>query len=210
MGVKSRVGSTPTFGTTAGRSGPPTPAPRQWKDDMTGTRDECQFWNCSETVRRAKHFLCYDHYDAYQERLVVECPGCGLYTDADLCLDCKSARLAPSTSSPKRYRREQSKAWEAGDAEAKVFYVYVLKLDDGSFYAGQTRELQERLMEHRDGRTKSTRDRDPKLVWFTIVESRDEATKLEPFVKELCARDPREIRRWIVEFQSLVSLLDFT
>ena len=65
-------------------------------------------------------------------------------------------------------------------------------------------------MEHRDGRTKSTAGRDPKLVWFTIVRSRDEATELEPLIKELCDRNPREIRRRIVGFQNLVRLLDFT
>ena len=71
--------------------------------------------------------------------------------------------------SRKTYRREHSDAWEAKDAEANDFYVYVLKLDDGSFYAGQTREIRERLLEHRDGTTKSTAGRNPKLVWFSTV-----------------------------------------
>jgi len=36
---------------------------------------------------------------------------------------------------------EHSSAWEAGDSEANEFYVYVLKLDGGDFYVGQTRDL---------------------------------------------------------------------
>ena len=63
------------------------------------------------------------------------------------------------------------------------FYVYILKLEDGSFYAGQTREIRERLMEHRDGMTKSTEGKDPKLVWFTTVTTREQATDYEVQVK---------------------------
>lgn len=109
------------------------------------------------------------------------------------------------------YRLERSTAWEAGDAKATTFYVYVLKLTGPMpFYAGQTRELRERLMEHRDGLTKSTAGKEPKLVWFTTVDTRDEATRFERVVKKLCDENPREIRRWIVQFQDLVNACDFT
>ena len=63
-----------------------------------------------------------------------------------------------------KYRIEWSESWDAGDAAAEVFYTYILKLNDGSFYAGQMRDLQPRLMEHRDGTTKTTDGRDPRLV----------------------------------------------
>ena len=120
----------------------------------------------------------------------------------------RSRRSPPE--SRKTYRREHSDAWEAKDAEAKDFYVYVLKLDDGSFYAGQTREIRERLMEHRDGTTKSTAGRNPKLVWFSTVSTREQATGLEVQLKKLCDQNPREIRRWVRRFQDLVEELDFS
>ena len=162
----------------------------------------CGFWDCHSKLRRG-FFLCSEHYRAYKAGRVDKCPGCQRYKDAkyDHCLDCRPAR---------RYQEEHSEAWEAGDAEATAFYVYVLKLNDGRLYAGQTRELRERLMEHQDGLTKSTARRDPKLVWFTTVDTRETAAALEVSVKKLCDRNPREVRRWIIEFKGLVDLLDFT
>ena len=126
----------------------------------------------------------------------------------------KSATRSESGGKPRarydRYREEHSDAWSAGDADASEFYVYVLKLNDGTFYAGQTREIRERLMEHRDGTTRTTVGKDPKLVWFSTVSTRKQATELEVIVKKVCDRNPREIRRWILKFQDLVDELDFS
>ena len=125
-------------------------------------------------------------------------------------MDCRSNnRAAPATQPQRSYRKEHSTAWEAKDAQTTEFYVYILKLDDGSFYAGQTRELKERLMEHRDGTTRSTAGRNPKLVWFSTVATRDEAAEMEVSLKQLCDQNPREIRRWIVKFRELVNELNF-
>ena len=125
-------------------------------------------------------------------------------------MECRSPEPRKAFRPNRSYRREHSDSWEAGDADATEFYVYILKLDDGSFYAGQTREIRERLMEHRDGATKSTARKKPKLVWFSTVSTRDEATVLEVQVKKLCDRNPREIRRRIRSFQDLVEELDFS
>ena len=123
-----------------------------------------------------------------------------------MCLDCKQQ----SQQSEPQYRREHSKAWEAGDADATKFFVYILKLDGGIFYAGQTRELRERLAEHRDGTAKTTAGKHPKLVWFDVVETREDATTIEVDLKELCDKNPREIRRMMVEFKDYVDELDFS
>ena len=127
---------------------------------------------------------------------------------------------ATETGSPKRSPRkkrrrrvstqeEYSPKWEAGDKYATEFYVYILKLEGGEFYAGQTRELRERMMEHRDGDTRSTAGKNPKLVWFGIVSSREEATRIESKLKQVCDRNPREIRRMVRHFQDLVEQLEF-
>ena len=65
-----------------------------------------------------------------------------------------------------KYEPERNPKWEAADEEGDVFFIYILKLDGGNFYAGHTRELRERMGEHRDGKTRSTAGKNPRLVWF--------------------------------------------
>ena len=91
-----------------------------------------------------------------------------------------------------------------------MFYVYILRLAGGEFYVGHTRELRERLSEHKDGKTRSTKGKDPRLVWFTRLSSREEATHLEAYLKEVNDRNEREIRRMVVQFKDLADALDFT
>ena len=115
-----------------------------------------------------------------------------------------------SRRSKGNYDKEFSEKWASGDAEATEFFVYILKLDGNGFYAGQTRELRERLMEHRDGDTESTAGKNPRLVWFMQVSTRDEAVTLEAELKRLCEKNPREIYRRVRRFQDLVEQLDFS
>ena len=180
----------------------------------------CGYWDCSRPTR-AGHFLCREHYEDYVDGLIDRCPGCGRFKHAlhELCLDCYSGRpvKAPAGARSRRrtvgerrgpYRTEHSRAWERGDAGVEEFYVYILKLDDSSFYAGQTRDLRARLMEHRDGLTDSTRGRKPVLVWFATTSSREAAEKYEAELKELTDRNPREVRRMILKFHDLISEVD--
>ena len=170
----------------------------------------CTFWNCP---KKGNPTFCLEHYRDYKAGKVDSCPGCGRGKDAayPTCLDCKPSGKGSRRprNANARYRREHSDAWQAGDADAAEFYVYILKLNDARFYAGQTRELRERLMEHRDGTTKSTAGKEPKLVWFSTVSTRKQATELEVELKKLCDRNPREIRRWVLKFQDLVEELEF-
>ena len=199
------------------RSGSDTKRPKGRVRQRRSTKENtCRFWDCEHPIRKG-YFLCYDHYREHQSGLVDECEGCGRHKHAqyDLCLECRDRKPPqPKPQTPResksRYQREHSGAWEAGDADATEFFVYILKLQGGVFYAGQTRELRERLMEHRDGTTKSTAGKDPKLVWFSTVSTRDQATALEVELKRLCDENPREIRRWVVGFQDLVKELDFS
>ena len=177
--------------------------------------NQCLFWNCDRAIK-ADHIFCYPHFQDFQDGEINECPGCGQAKDAeyDVCLDCyrdpvrQKVRFTAQTKQ-RWYKPEYSPTWEPGDAAADRFYVYILKLDGGEFYAGQTREIRERLMEHRDGTTKSTVGRNPRLVWFTIVPTRDEAEELEVELKKLVDGNPREVRRLVRKFQDLVEELDF-
>ncbi len=171
----------------------------------------CKFWNCQKRVRIG-HTYCYDHYQAFQNGELDECPVCGRAKSSiySTCLDCRPNETEKTArSSNTAHRREQSDSSEARDGEADEFYVYVLKLDHGGFYAGQTREIRERLVEHHNGTTRSTAGRNPKLVWFKTVSTREHAARLEVELKKLCDRNPREIRRWVRRFQDLVEELDF-
>ena len=186
--------------------------------DWTYDSNTCLFWDCDERIRE-DHVFCYEHFQDFQADDIDECPGCGLFKDADyeVCLDCRNSGRRPSARSSKRgdrarsrYKPEYSPQWEARDAKTDTFYVYLLKLDGGRFYAGQTRELRERLSEHRDGHTKSTAGRNPKLVWFGVLPSREAATSTEVELKKLVDSNPREIRRMVIGFKDLVQELDYS
>jgi len=149
----------------------------------------------------------------FKDGFIDECIGCNQakLIDYDLCLVCE--RRKPTAASVSRrgetnqtrwYKPEYSPSWDVGDAEADQFYVYILKLEGGSFYAGQTRELKERLSEHRDGKASATRGKNPRLVWFDAVPSREIATSTEVDLKKLVDPNPREIRRMVIKFQGLV------
>ena len=188
----------------------------------TGNRKQCLFWDCNTPIP-SNYFLCRDHFKGYQENAVDECPGCNRAKDSqyDMCLDCYNsrpkqqyrngnARGKTNAASYKWYKKEHSPAWDKGDAAANEFFVYILKLDGGRFYAGQTRELRERLSEHRDGNTKSTAGKNPKLIWFATLSTRDAATSAEVELKKLIDSNPREIRRMVVSFQDLIRELDYS
>lgn len=90
--------------------------------------------------------------------------------------------------------------------------MYVLTLDGGAYYVGNTNDLHARLQEHRTNMSQSTKGRNPKLVWFTTVPTRSEAEGLEKELNNLNANTQarREIHRMVVRFKQLVIELDYT
>ena len=178
----------------------------------------CAFWDCEETIR-SDHVMCREHYQDLQDGLIDECPGCGRGKAAqyEVCYDCyhtppaapKKATKAGTRPAAKRQPKlEHSETWEKGDEGASEFFAYILKLDGGEFYVGHTRELRERLSEHKDGDAKSTAGLNPKLVWFTTLPTRKAATEVEAELKELNKANQRAIRRMVIGFRDLVSEID--
>ena len=170
----------------------------------------CGYHDCGEPIQ-PWFDLCVTHNSAKQKGEIDQCPSCGQYKAAnyDFCRSCNAAsrnRTAPSAR-PNRYEPESNPKWDAADQEGDVFFIYILKLDGGKFYAGHTRELRERMDEHRDGKTRSTADKKPLLVWFDVVYTREEAAEGEAYLKELIDKNEREVRRMVNEFQDLVSLV---
>ncbi len=63
-----------------------------------------------------------------------------------------------------------------------MFFVYVLKsLKDGTTYIGFSEEVNKRLKEHNEGRTKSTKGKMP----YELVYTEEYATKTEARIREL-------------------------
>ncbi len=180
-------------------------------------RSVCAYVGCGKSIV-SRHFLCPEHYDDYEDGFIDQCPVCGRFKDAqyDLCLDCYHRRPVirwkPPTDFPQQIERpkiEHSEAWEKGDKESSRFFVYVLKLDGGKFYVGQTRELRERLSEHMDGKTASTRGSNPRLQYFEILPTREAAEIRESELKKIAESNSRQIRRMIIGFKDLISELNY-
>src|SRR3990172_3058844 len=172
----------------------------------------CGYWECDKRIRH-HHFLCGEHYEDLVDGLIDQCPKCHRFKDAryDLCLDCYyRRRVAPwnppaAISPPNRPNRlEHSDAWTKGDKGVDEFFVYILKLDNGDFYVGHTRELRERLSEHRDQKVVSTAGRNPKLQYFEVLSTREAAKEREAELKSVKDSNPRQIRRMIIAFHDLV------
>lgn len=177
-----------------------------YNKQKTGLK-KCQYWNCSKNIR-ANHFLCAEHYEDYEDYVIDKCPECGRYKDIEynVCKDCYATPKKKSITreSYPQIKVEHSKAWEKGDQGVEKFFVYILKDDKGSFYAGQTRDLRIRLGEHRDGKTKTTSGRNLKLQYFEEVSSRKSAELREVELKQLLNSNDRKIRKMIQDFQDRV------
>ncbi len=99
----------------------------------------------------------------------------------------------------------------AADKDADRFFVYILLMNGGEYYIGQTREIDERMHEHRNNMSQSTKDREPKLQWFTTVDTRSDATDLEAELQKLNSNpaDRRKITRLVADFKKLAAHLDY-
>ena len=103
----------------------------------------------------------------------------------------------------------KAKMWKASDKKNKVeaIYVYILSRENAPYYFGHTGDLRSRMMEHREGLVKSTKNTNPKLLYFEKFLEREVATKYEKDLKFLNRKNPRVIRKIILEFQSHIDEL---
>ena len=107
---------------------------------------------------------------------------------------------------------EQDDREFAGDQDADRFFVYILMLNNGNYYIGQTRDLYVRLHEHRSNMSTMTRGKQPKLQWFFPFPTRRDAQACEAELQELNSHPAsrREITRMVTELKGLVAELDYT
>ncbi|MCA1032853.1 GIY-YIG nuclease family protein [Bacillus timonensis] len=70
---------------------------------------------------------------------------------------------------------------------SKKYYFYVVECVDGSYYAGYTTNVENRIKTHNDGKgAKYTRGRTPiSLLFYKVYDSKSEALKAEINFKRL-------------------------
>ncbi len=66
-----------------------------------------------------------------------------------------------------------------------MYYVYVLKsFKDNKFYVGYTKEIENRLNEHNNGKVFSTKNRRPfQLIYYEACLNQQDATHREKYLK---------------------------
>ncbi|MDI6892204.1 MAG: GIY-YIG nuclease family protein [Actinomycetota bacterium] len=65
-----------------------------------------------------------------------------------------------------------------------MYYVYILKLSNGIFYVGSTRDLKLRIQKHSEGGIPSTAKYRPhRLVWYSAFSDREKAILFEKYLK---------------------------
>jgi predicted GIY-YIG superfamily endonuclease len=65
-----------------------------------------------------------------------------------------------------------------------MWYVYILKCGDGSFYTGCTTDVARRLNEHREHKILYTRNRIPvSLIWYCSFNDKYKAFEFEKYLK---------------------------
>jgi len=65
-----------------------------------------------------------------------------------------------------------------------MYFVYLLKLANGSVYTGSTPNIKRRKREHANGKCISTKYLRPvKLIWYCVFDTRLQARRFENYLK---------------------------
>ena len=157
--------------------------------------------------------LCYPCWLAFDHFAIQECSKCHWFDDVQdmydtaeynhparelykiLCSDCARGKDIP--------------VYAHGLVEHQTRYIYILKLDGGKYYVGQTNDLELRLQEHRDGLTISTKGKSLRLVFFEERRgNKERLNEEENALTQVNVRNPRAIRRKVNDWQRLMRLVE--
>jgi putative endonuclease len=65
-----------------------------------------------------------------------------------------------------------------------MFYAYILKLSDNTYYHGSSDNLKQRIEYHKQGKVNSTRYKRPlKLVFYAAFQTKEKAADFEKYLK---------------------------
>lgn len=117
---------------------------------------QCAKTGCAEIASHG-NTLCELHLQELDESHIAECEHCHNFFDislelgdaggnAHLCVDCIGNMKTPEHATQHNH-------------------IYILTLDGGDFYIGQTANLGRQLKGHYDGNFHSTAGKNPQLVW---------------------------------------------
>ena len=102
------------------------------------------------------------------------------------------------------------KSWVKKDEGLGKYFVYILGLANGRFFAGQTTELHRTLLEHKINQIAAADGEMPKLSYFEIQPNREEAVRREHELKMLIMSNLPEVLRIVRNFHDLISQVDLT
>ncbi|MFW5953425.1 MAG: GIY-YIG nuclease family protein [Candidatus Natronoplasma sp.] len=76
-----------------------------------------------------------------------------------------------------------------------MWYLYILRLSDGSLYTGITKDIERRIKQHEEGKgSKYVRSRLPcNLVYIEEMENRSEALRREAEIKKWSKKKKEEL-----------------
>jgi putative endonuclease len=64
-----------------------------------------------------------------------------------------------------------------------MYYVYIIKDEDGRLYVGYTKDIQKRIAEHNAGNTSSARGHKWELIYYEAYKSEEDARDREQKLK---------------------------
>jgi predicted GIY-YIG superfamily endonuclease len=169
----------------------------------------CEYWDCRKEAGK-ENTLCPEHRKMWEEGLLDKCPRCGRMKDSVyyLCLDCyvgrkiKKKKPEPAPPMPSwSGRLEQYMAGTAGiPGESVRCYVYILEVDDGTFYVGHTKDIRDRLKEVRKPGKSAKSAQPPKLRYLEFFNSERSAKRRVIELREFAATNPGYINMLSREF----------
>ena len=189
----------------------------------------CSRWGCDKSATYDKP-LCYQHWQEWEAWGLEECSRCHYYFSDDefiyyydwddindayppMCDVCLDLTLAEDGKDRvwKGKEPERRPIIAHADIKRPIRYVYILKLYDGTFYIGQTNNLNIRFQEHKDGLQIQTKGKDPKMVYFepfTGMRKSVDEREMELTILNSSSKGRRELRQIIEEFRAPLRLLD--
>jgi len=64
-----------------------------------------------------------------------------------------------------------------------MHYVYILKLNNDKLYTGRTSDLKRRITEHKANKVKSSKYRQPQLIFYEAFSHKDDSIRREKYLK---------------------------
>ncbi len=65
-----------------------------------------------------------------------------------------------------------------------MFYAYILLLSNNEYYAGHSKNLKDRLTEHKEGKVSATKSFGPvTLVYYSAFQTKEKAISFEKYLK---------------------------